>query len=64
MAFFQNLRLILPQICHKHGAFAIGGWEDGTKGCWRGQLPLDRMQAAAEQVLAIDALLRELDAAR
>lgn len=23
------------------GAFAIGGWEDGTKGCWRGMPPLD-----------------------
>ncbi len=23
------------------GAFAIGGWEDGTKGCWRGKPPLD-----------------------
>lgn len=23
------------------GSFAIGGWEDGTKGCWRGQPPLD-----------------------
>lgn len=32
--------------------------------CWRGELPLDSVQAAAEQVLAIDVLLRELDAAR
>jgi glycine cleavage system T protein len=23
------------------GSFAIGGWEDGTRGCWRGQPPLD-----------------------
>ncbi len=23
------------------GAFAIGGWEEGTKGCWRGMPPLD-----------------------
>ena len=23
------------------GAFAIGGWEDGSKGCWRGMPPLD-----------------------
>ncbi|HUY11325.1 MAG TPA: hypothetical protein VMV73_03590 [Candidatus Dormibacteraeota bacterium] len=23
--FFQNLRTLLPQICHKHGALAIGG---------------------------------------
>ncbi len=23
------------------GAFAIGGWEDGSKGCWRGKPPLD-----------------------
>lgn len=23
------------------GSFAIGGWEDGTKGCWRGMPPLD-----------------------
>lgn len=22
-------------------AFAIGGWEDGTRGCWRGRPPLD-----------------------
>ena len=22
-------------------AFAIGGWEDGTKGCWRGRPPLE-----------------------
>jgi hypothetical protein len=29
--------------------------------CWRGELPLDRVQEAAEEVLALDALLRELD---
>ncbi|MBX3566523.1 MAG: FAD-dependent oxidoreductase [Rhizobiaceae bacterium] len=23
------------------GSFAIGGWEDGSKGCWRGEPPLD-----------------------
>ena len=23
------------------GAFAIGGWEEGTRGCWRGRPPLD-----------------------
>ncbi|PLX36467.1 MAG: sarcosine dehydrogenase [Hyphomicrobiales bacterium] len=23
------------------GSFAIGGWEDGTKGCWRGKPPLE-----------------------
>ncbi len=23
------------------GSFAIGGWEDGSNGCWRGQPPLD-----------------------
>ncbi|MEM8686468.1 MAG: FAD-dependent oxidoreductase [Pseudomonadota bacterium] len=23
------------------GAFAIGGWEEGTKGCWRGRPPLE-----------------------
>jgi 4-methylaminobutanoate oxidase (formaldehyde-forming) len=23
------------------GAFAIGGWEEGTRGCWRGLPPLD-----------------------
>ena len=23
------------------GSFAIGGWEDGSKGCWRGMPPLD-----------------------
>lgn len=23
------------------GSFAIGGWEDGTKGCWRGKPPVD-----------------------
>lgn len=23
------------------GAFAIGGWEDGSKGCWRGRPPLE-----------------------
>ena len=28
--------------------------------CWRGELPLDLVQAAAEEVLAIDRLLREL----
>lgn len=28
--------------------------------CWRGELPLDRVQERAEEVLAIDALLREL----
>ncbi|MGC8486367.1 MAG: hypothetical protein ACP5O6_12170, partial [Candidatus Baltobacteraceae bacterium] len=25
VAFFQNLRTLLPQICHRHGALAIGG---------------------------------------
>ena len=29
--------------------------------CWRGELPLDRVQEAAEEVLALDALLRGLD---
>jgi hypothetical protein len=29
--------------------------------CWRGELPLDRVQEHAEEVLALDALLRELD---
>ena len=23
------------------GSFAIGGWEDGSKGCWRGKPPVD-----------------------
>src|SRR6202023_1124682 len=25
VAFFQNLRLLIPSICHKHGMLAIGG---------------------------------------
>lgn len=25
VAFFQNLRTLIPEICHKHGALAIGG---------------------------------------
>jgi len=25
VAFFQNLRNLLPEICHKHGLLAIGG---------------------------------------
>jgi len=25
VAFFQNLRLLLPEVCHKHGILAIGG---------------------------------------
>ena len=25
VAFFQNLRELLPEVCHKHGALAIGG---------------------------------------
>jgi hypothetical protein len=29
--------------------------------CWRGELPASRVQEAAEEVLALDALLRELD---
>jgi hypothetical protein len=29
--------------------------------CWRGELPLDRVQEVAEEVLALDSLLRELD---
>ena len=29
--------------------------------CWRGELPLDRVGERAEEVLAIDALLRGLD---
>jgi len=30
--------------------------------CWRGELPASRVQEAAEEVLALDALLRGLDA--
>ena len=30
--------------------------------CWRGELPLERVQQGAEEVLALDALLRSLDA--
>jgi hypothetical protein len=29
--------------------------------CWRGELPAGRVQEAAEEVLALDALLRELE---
>jgi hypothetical protein len=29
--------------------------------CWRGELPLERVREAAEEVLALDRLLRELD---
>jgi malate synthase len=25
VAFFQNLRMLMPEICHKHGLLAIGG---------------------------------------
>ena len=25
VAFFQNFRTLMPELCHKHGAFAIGG---------------------------------------
>ncbi len=25
MAFFQNFRTLMPEVCHKHGAHAIGG---------------------------------------
>src|SRR5258707_4942075 len=25
VAFFQNLRTLMPEICHKHGMLAIGG---------------------------------------
>jgi malate synthase len=25
VAFFQNFRMLMPEICHKHGALAIGG---------------------------------------
>src|SRR5271155_2261255 len=25
VAFFQNFRMLMPEICHKHGAHAIGG---------------------------------------
>jgi hypothetical protein len=32
--------------------------------CWRGELPPERVQEAANEVLAVDALLRGLDAAR
>jgi hypothetical protein len=34
---------------------------EASNRCWRGELPLDRVQEAAEEVLALDALLRELD---
>src|SRR3984885_8380473 len=25
VAFFQNFRTLMPEVCHKHGALAIGG---------------------------------------
>src|ERR1700751_4227845 len=25
VAFFQNFRLLMPELCHKHGLLAIGG---------------------------------------
>jgi hypothetical protein len=31
-----------------------------SNACWRGELPLERVQGAAERVLTIDRLLREL----
>ena len=34
---------------------------EASNRCWRGELPLERIQEAAEEVLALDALLRELD---
>jgi hypothetical protein len=34
---------------------------EASNRCWRGELPLDRVQERAEEVLALDALLRELD---
>jgi hypothetical protein len=34
---------------------------EASNRAWRGELPLERVQAAAEEVLAIDALLRALD---
>jgi len=34
---------------------------DTSNRAWRGELPLDRVQVAAEEVLALDALLRGLD---
>ena len=34
---------------------------DVSTRCWRGELPPERIQEAAEEVLALDALLRELD---
>jgi Arc/MetJ family transcription regulator len=37
---------------------------EASNRAWRGELPLERVQAAAEEVLAIDALLRELDGSR
>ena len=33
---------------------------DTSNRCWRGELPLERIQEAAEDVLALDALVREL----
>ena len=40
-------------------AFACPDAETSNR-CWRGELPLDRVQERAEEVLAIDALLRGL----
>ena len=34
---------------------------DTSNRCWRGELPLDRVQERAQEVLALDALLRSLD---
>jgi Arc/MetJ family transcription regulator len=35
---------------------------EASNQAWRGELPLERVQAAAEEVLAVDALLRGLGA--
>jgi malate synthase len=49
VAFFQNLRTLLPEICHKHGMLAIGGMTALYPD--RGNAELN---ARALEVLAVD----------
>ena len=62
----RALRLSAPRdLLHDtlYGALIDAGERlaETSNRCWRGELPLERVQQGAEEVLALDALLRSLD---
>ncbi len=44
VAFFQNLREVMPEVCHKRGMLAIGGMTDGRRQDGSSRSKQDRRQ--------------------